>query len=79
MSTVERTLTVDPSPNAPRHHVIRLYMEIPTYGKPSDDMKTAQGLKSTMRVGVHSRATIKLVDAAGEHVEVPDREFQPIE
>lgn len=72
METKAKTYTVDPNPNAARTHTVRLEIEIPVYGKPTDDLKLARSLKAMILVGVHSRAIVRLVDDNGT-VEVPER------
>lgn len=73
----KQQLTVDPSPNAPSHHELTVLVTIPTYGKPSDDMKTAQAVKAMLQTGVHSRAKVELIDDKG-FVEVADREYRKV-
>lgn len=67
-----KTYTVDPNPDAARHHLVRLEIEIPVYGKPTDDLKLARSLKAMILVGVHSRAIVRLRNDNGT-VEVPER------
>lgn len=73
-------LTKDPNPNAPRHHDVVLVVTVPTYGKPSDDMKTAQAIKESLRTGVHSRTKVEIIDEdkGGGLVEVEDREYRRV-
>ena len=68
----------DPSPNAARHHTLSLLIEVPTYGKPTDDTKTAQAIKSILQTGLHARIKVYLADENGDLTEVADRDWRKV-
>lgn len=69
-------IVTDPNPNAARVHDLDLIVTIPQlYGKPSDDMKTAQSIKAILQTGLHSRLRVELITEEGDTVEVFDRDW----
>jgi hypothetical protein len=71
-------LVEDPNPNAPRQHVLGLIIEVPVYGKPTDDLKTAQAIKAMLQTGVHSRVVVSMMNEEGVMVEVENRKWRAI-
>lgn len=70
--------TVDPNRDAATHHDVTLCIDVPTFGKPSDDLKAAQGIKAILQTGLHSRVRVEYVDKEGDIVEVADRDWKVI-
>lgn len=58
-----------------RHHDIELVITYPTFGKPSDDMKTAESIKAILQTSLHSRVTVGLCRENGVVV-VGDRQYE---
>ena len=67
----------DPNPDREQDHFITLRVRIPTHGKPSRDMREAEGIKRALQLSLSGRVEVALLRKEDRKWEtVPDQDWR---